>query len=753
MKLGQPIDLQLAPRYYQFNRSVAIRDVFDALVELITNCDDSYHRLYKKRLRAEDGGPILIEYCQQKDSSSFLIVHDRAEGMTLEEMKEKLGNVGTRRSEEGDRGFMARGAKDCTELGKLTVESIKDEKYYKCELTPKPQLIPLEDGKKATKEIRDRLRTQHGNGTTVTLETHHKMPRSGSIVRDLPWYFALRDILSTESDTKVHLKNLNRPKDRAEKLVYQRPDGELVCEETFEIPGYDGATASLKIWKSPEPFEETGDKTRRFGILVKGTRAIHECTLFAPEFEKDPYVKKYFGRLEAPWIDKILDEFDKRRENSEPHPDENPSLVIDPNRQHGLMRDHPFTRALFQIPRERLKTLLAKDREDELSKGQQISNHETQNRLDRLARKTSDFLKQQLEDIQELSDGVEIDKGGFAEHGVLIFPPFLNVALSEQRTLTYYVRKSLLDDSEQVVQVQTSDPALLVLDSPIKLRPHRTKDDRMIGTFRVRGEAIKDTVKISATSGSVSKAEATASIIENRIDEHIFDKPFEFEHDQYTVREGSRKSLTLFAKYPDLIAERTRVNVISTDSGGIPVRGACDLIPITGSNYARGEVVVQGRKLNAKAQISATVNGSKAETLVKVLQKPPEGIPLRFELKDEDFGNFRARWSDSEGQPNLLLISAQHKSLSRYLGPAPKFEGQNEPHFRVILAEIIAEAVCGKSLELECKERAWDFRFADLKDDHVIANEVRARMQRRLRDFVADAHAIMLSAAELKRLT
>ena len=143
MEIGKPIDLIFTNRYYDFQRQQAIRDVFDALVELITNPDDSYGRLYKKQLRTENGGPILIDISKQKKgATSLVIVRDKAEGMTLEEMKLKFGNVGTRRSEEGDRGFMSRGAKDCTALGKLMIESIKDEKYHKCELTTKPQFVP-----------------------------------------------------------------------------------------------------------------------------------------------------------------------------------------------------------------------------------------------------------------------------------------------------------------------------------------------------------------------------------------------------------------------------------------------------------------------------------------------------------------------------------------------------------------------------------------------------------------------------------
>ncbi len=175
-------------------------------------------------------------------------------------------------------------------------------------------------------------------------------------------------------------------------------------------------------------------------------------------------------------------------------------------------------------------------------------------------------------------------------------------------------------------------------------------------------------------------------------------------------------------------------------------------MPVAGSNYARGIVTVQGRKLNAKAEVKATANGREAITHVKVVQKPDEqGVPFKFELRDEDFGNFRAMWADHEGKPHLLLVSTRHPSISRYLGPAPAYEGQNELHFRVLLAEIIAEAVCSKSLELESKELTWEFRWADLKEDHLIANSVRASLQQRLRTFVVDAHATMLSNVEVAK--
>ena len=176
-------------------------------------------------------------------------------------------------------------------------------------------------------------------------------------------------------------------------------------------------------------------------------------------------------------------------------------------------------------------------------------------------------------------------------------------------------------------------------------------------------------------------------------------------------------------------------------------------MPVAGSNYAEGTVTVEGRTLKSKSNVTAEINGRKATTIVKVIEKPEEdrNIPIKIAIRDEDYGNFRARWADHEGKPNLLLISARHKSLARYLGPAEQnFPGQDEPWFRVILAEIVAESVCRKSLVMESKERPWEFAWSDLREPYIIADDVLAKMQRRLRDFVAVAHSIMLSDNDIK---
>lgn len=81
---------------------------------------------------------------------------------------------------------MGRGAKDCTELGDLTYESIKDNRYYRCKITNDLKFILEENGSKASREQRNLLGLKDGNGTSVSLLLRQdiRLPRIQSLVLD-----------------------------------------------------------------------------------------------------------------------------------------------------------------------------------------------------------------------------------------------------------------------------------------------------------------------------------------------------------------------------------------------------------------------------------------------------------------------------------------------------------------------------------------------------------------------------------------
>lgn len=745
---AEPVEkVIIDPRYAQLVAQSAIKDVFDAMVELITNSDDSYHRQYVKGYISEDGGPITIEIDRRNKQFSLVAVKDRAEGMTRSDMRDKIQKMGRKTSLETDRGFMGRGAKDCATLGKAIFESIKDNTYFKSEITSNLDFIPYKP-QKATEELRERLGIRRANGTVVTLQVArpNRIPRFGTILRDLPYHMALRDILSENGPTKVKLQEGFD----SQPLVYHQPKGKLVVEQTFEIPGYPGVHGKLNIWRSTESLNGSGERFRRYGIIIKGKRAIHESSLLYDEFEKDPLAQKYFGRLDCPYIDDLCEEYDKYRESGKPLPDRNFFLIIDPNRQKGLRRDHPFTKALFQTPSEQLRTLLSKDREEESKKRVQIANKETTGRLDRLAKEASKFIKERLEELQEISIDEFVDQQAFVKEGILIYPTYFKIAIAEQRIITVYVRASLIQ-AEKSILIRTQSDAVSILDPIVQLKPHKTRPDMFFGYFRLRGEKVIDkTLIIEAVLSENKSSAAVVQVVESRVEEHSFIEPLEFEYKTYHVKEGKTRILRLFARYPEVLSHETNVNILSSDNEGVPIRGKCILTPVPGSNYAVGEVTVQGRRLNSKAHICADISGFSASSIVTVVQRNEDyGIPFKFLLRDDNFGDFRATWADHEGNPNLLLISTRHKSLNRYLGPPPEYAGQDTMHFRLLLAEIITESVCRKSLVLEAKERNWEYHWADEKEDYIIADSVLSALHKRMRDFSVIAHSEMLDNKEL----
>ena len=116
--IGEKYALEVDPRHLKMQSAQAIRSVLDALVELITNSDDAYRAL------GDEKGRIIIEVTRRRgEKPGDIVVKDRAGGMTLEEMIEKILKYGSFSASNKSRGFMGRGAKDVVALGNAKFES------------------------------------------------------------------------------------------------------------------------------------------------------------------------------------------------------------------------------------------------------------------------------------------------------------------------------------------------------------------------------------------------------------------------------------------------------------------------------------------------------------------------------------------------------------------------------------------------------------------------------------------------------
>ena len=742
----QEQDIRIDPRFADFVRSQSISDIYDALVEIITNSDDSYHRLYSEHERDEDGGSILIEIAHRRGRPSLVIVKDKAKGMTLESMRTNLGSMGARTSGEGDRGFMARGLKDCAFLGDITVASIVNDKHYACKLTRADfKFRPLIDGKKATDAVRHKLGIEKKNGTVVTLEysVQVPLPSFDNIKRALPTHYALRDIMAPGGPSKVSIRKLGE--DRRHALTFAPPQGELlVNDKDIPVMGYPEANFDLRLWKAPSPLgDHDPPRLRKSGVVIKSARAIHQCTLF--DCEREELARHYYGRVDCPYIDTLLDEYDDRREKGETHPANNPMLVIDPNRQRGLnVRKHPFARALFKQAGDRLKELVERDRRALSKKSGDVTDKEMRRRLSDLAKATDRFWKENVDD-----DGPspEIDAFNSAlESGMYILPPGFKIEAKEERTLTVYFRRTLYNEKVPT-RVSTNDGGIIAVTQSLANRVakvHRKREDIVSASFKVKGVKVGETV-LTVKHGDLPPAHARGLVVHER-DPSVpeYESPLGFQRKRYDIAEGASKTLVLYADWSTVMEHGLVARVKSDDPARVSVMkgGECALTRKPGTDYATGEVTVEGREITqSSAVISARLGGLDrlAHAKVFVKERKQAGGGFDYQIRNESNGFLRAWWAELEDKPKLLIISSIHPSFKLYA------DRQKDPATRTLVAELVVESVCNKLLRHQMRAEPGTYqRKLEEKEPHEVLDAVREEFHRRVHEFAAIAHKILV---------
>jgi hypothetical protein len=199
------------------------------------------------------------------------------------------------------RGNRGRGAKDLAAFGDVTFASIKDDRYAALKLESNGQWSVTKKPLPATAELRQHLGIpRHAGGTVVTVHVRDSIrcPRMQNLREKTQTHFQLRDIMRDHS-REVLLINAGRPQETF-RLQYDIDSAarEEVLATEFEIPGNEGATARLTLWRLPDGNRErpASDPGRPQGVLIVAERALYENSLFL--FESNPYAHRFSGRLE-----------------------------------------------------------------------------------------------------------------------------------------------------------------------------------------------------------------------------------------------------------------------------------------------------------------------------------------------------------------------------------------------------------------------------------------------------------------------
>ncbi len=289
-----------------------------ALVELITNSDDSYARLEKAGSPVTGG--IQLGY-EPHHTGAFLTVSDQAEGMSFEQAARILSYGGAHsplsRGEGNGRGYFGRGLKQAIfGLGHGWIETIQDGRFTRIDIFRGENggYLYDDDGadRKAFPADYTRLGMAAGaaeSGTRVTIvvdNPHVTIPHYTTLLQSLSDNFYLRDVL----DRRIVVLATGRPG------TEQHHSGQVRFEEPASIlllgpeqPGsfsYDGRdhpfTVTLKRAKDVELTLKGDERTN--GLVVLSGMAALDCTLF--EFENQVGTEYLFGAVRCAGLTELL---------------------------------------------------------------------------------------------------------------------------------------------------------------------------------------------------------------------------------------------------------------------------------------------------------------------------------------------------------------------------------------------------------------------------------------------------------------
>jgi hypothetical protein len=724
--------IEVLPRYQLQNQKLAVRDIYDAIVELLTNSDDRYTVL------ETTSGRIEVDIERKRTSGrSVLRLRDFADGMTTDDMNKKLAKMGGRVSglESGKsvRGTNSRGAKDVAALGAVRFESIaSDGRFHTCEIEGTTfKDYPIQD---VTDELRSTVGIPDGTGTVVSIELRSgvTVPRHESVLESLGNMVCLRDIL-TDSSRTVVLRDSNQGREDIVRPPVIRGKDRL--KERLKIPGYPEAEAKLFIRRADKPFKKDNPRFRRGGILIKSRHGVHEATLFDPKLEHDPHAGWFFGRLVCPYLDDLWNDVDDREERAVELDPKNPMPVIDPMRKQGLVKEHPFVKALFKEVLKKLRPLVEEERKQAEGKKHAVESRKTRQRLNKLQKAAAQFMEEKQDDNEDARDPDTRDAGTrLKEKGFTLNPPFKQMVVGQSSRFWLNIRQETFPELSvgSDVQIQClTESGEIVADTRIcGLEEHPNQEGVLRAVWKVTAKAPTSAAGVRAHFGS-AVAECAVEVFATEAEKYAHITELTFSRKKYRVVGDGKKRKLIHVMAPLSLVNSPTPFVISGEKKPFKIAGTRVLEPFPQLGIAKATLRVTATAPEEECDISVSVNGQ--STKCELLSFTPPGTSLSIKLEDVDLGNQRYRW-----KANVLEIAARHPSLSRYLGPAGEnFPGQEDKHFRVLLAEITADAVCSKIIER--REEAGVYA-----DDDCDFNFFSAEMSSLVTQFAPLAHSLVV---------
>ncbi|MCD6521430.1 ATP-binding protein [Candidatus Calescamantes bacterium] len=469
---GHEGKLEVVHRVIKHSADLTIRSPLEAIVELVTNSDDSYKRLEAKGIKVK--GDIHIRIRRKKNGKcEFIQVIDHAEGMDSSTLYRALRFGGaTSGLLEGQsvRGFFGRGLKEAIiGLGKGTIATYKDGKESAVE-------IWWEKGEAKFKVLTRERPTNMPNGTSVFIEVHKEvsLPTFKTLRRMIENHYSLRKICENpHRKVKFTMEGFGALKARSgeggrtEFLSFIPPSSVLKKAGKFTLS--KAGEITIKIYESKEKLNfSPSDPSSLAGIVITTEGIPLDLQLFG--FDSDETAYYFWGELDWPLLGELLRQDD-------------PSL-LNPHRC-GINWRHQICQEVYQAVHTILKKLVeAKSKEleakEEISPAHQQKIHKICRMLNKLARKELS--------ISEEGDSLKEEEEASIE-SLTIRPEIGYGRPSVPRQFTVYLPKEICKGKNPpIVKIEVdSQDNVIVKPKSVTLYTHPKYVSLLYGSFEVTG--------------------------------------------------------------------------------------------------------------------------------------------------------------------------------------------------------------------------------------------------------------------------
>lgn len=660
-------------------------NVIRALVELITNADDSYLRLEDSEVSDNHAKAIDIIY-EKSGHNGIFFVRDYAEGMSIEQVKNGFTKYGAATSglKKGQRvrGYFGQGAKDAlTGMINGQICTFKNDKFVKCEIFIKDQApqYRISDPVKPTKMVRD----LHGikvNGTVANFEADCKattVPQFDTIHQELANNYLLRKIMVNPKRI-VRLIDKSTGKERV--LKYKFPTGKPLVNAEWTIPfdGFGNFPIICTLSRSEQSeLKQTGDDRDGGLLIVDEQNAVLGISLF--KYDTEPLAARFFGEVTIKNFRNLL---------------EKEEAVLSDERQ-GLLPRHPFCKKLIA----KIEELLAeKVNEEKIRKQNEFHakiDEEEHVRYRKAFRFLNEIAENEAKDVINLGDEKTEDILPPPD-GIGLYPKNAQVTVGKRYAFELRIDSSKIKYGERIA-INTTSPKIRLITTEVVVE----KDDGK-GIIRkkvcIEGKEPNVEAVIVAT---VNKKVTQANVHVIPEKELILSEGMVFQPETVTLRPNQPRRVYLCV-YVKMI-EGGSVIRIKSDNDSVKVSQSEVRVRETDAtrHIAKYEIDVWGEGTGETALVSAEYESYIALLEVKIKSKDEDENKDRKGMFNEPHFDFdpdplqRSSYSQETGSVSIYV---NFPSIKQYLGDKAQYK-------RLLTAQIVIADIVAQQCFLEIAKK------------------------------------------------